>query len=106
MLDITVVKIQRAILGRQCRASLHAARVRLFVERPLTEAEQRQRKAQQPRVRQLAAEGVRTRWRGATLQRLDGRVWADALPGPPPSPNRQQQRQQQQQAAAGGGGEP
>ena len=106
LLEVASPAVQRAILGQQCRTSLHAAGVRLFVERPLTEAEQRQRKAQQPRVRQLAAAGVRTRWRGATLQQHVGGAWADVLPGPPPSPNRQQQqqqRQQQQQAAAGGG---
>ena len=104
LLEVASPAVQRAILGQQCRTSLHAAGVRLFVERPLTEAEQRQRKAQQPRVRQLAAAGVRTRWRGATLQQHVGGAWADVLPGPPPSPNRQQQqRQHQQQAAAGGG---
>lgn len=99
LLEVASPAVQRAILGRQCRGSLHAAGVALFVERPLTEAEQRQRKAQQSQVRRLRTQGIRTRWRdGAILQQFVDGQWTAVLPGPPPgSPNRQPQRQEQQE---------
>jgi hypothetical protein len=80
---VTNPTIQKAVLGGGCRGRLHAARAQLFVEAPLTEEQRQQRRALQPRVRQLAAEGVRTRWRGSELQKQVEGQWVQDLPGTP-----------------------
>jgi hypothetical protein len=76
------------VLGGRTRLHLRRKQVPIWVEEALDEEGRKARKRLVPVARQLRAEGVKVRWRGARLEkqrvRGDGRRdWVEVLPGPP-----------------------
>jgi hypothetical protein len=93
--------LEPRLLGGFTRRNLKAAGTHVYVEKPLTPEEWALRQQRMPRWVELKGQGVRVRWRGATLQKLVGRSgrrqWVDDEASPP----RAQQRQQSPQRGQG-----
>ena len=87
-------RFEGTVLGGRTRKVLAHKRVPVWVEQRLSAEERQVRKRLVPLARQLRADGLRTRWRGAVLEQLvqrgGGRRQWERVPPPP--------------AAGGGGG--
>jgi hypothetical protein len=80
-------RFEGTMLGGRTRKRLAHERVPIWVEQQLSAEERQERKRLVPLARQLRADGQRTRWRGAALERLvqrgSGRGRWERVPPPP-----------------------
>jgi hypothetical protein len=80
-------RFEGTVLGGRTRKRLAHERVPVWVEQQLSAEERQARKRMVPLARQLRADGQRTRWRGAALERLvqrgSGRGRWERVPPPP-----------------------
>jgi hypothetical protein len=89
------------VLGGRTRTTLRQKKVPIWLEESLDEEGRRRRRRLAPLARQLRADGVKVRWRGAKLEQLRVRAagrkeWVEVDPLPP------QENAAAEQPASGG----